>query len=544
VPVRDRLVREVRPAIIALMAAVGLLMVIMCANLATLALARSSRREREFAVRRALGAGYGRIARQVLTETSLISLAGAVLGIILAWWGIKGLLALAPIGMPRRDEVGIDSVVVLFTLGLGVLVGIVMGLAPFLHSTRTDISKVIGEKASTGRGGRLRGTLVVAQVALSLMLLAGTGLLLASFAGLMRVDGGFVPKGVIALTYVTPPGKYKGSVAAAYHQRVVDRMRALPGVKAVGVVSGPPLSANADQNGVGFPESPQNTGDDQRDWLLMDYITAGPGYFDAMGIRIIEGRDFRASDDSAAARVAIIDEALAQHYFPKGAAVGKRVVIDGDTTRTTVIGVVKSVRMYAMAESSRPQVYRPDAQDTYRGVTTVIRVNGDAALLIPSVRSAFRELDPAQPITTLETMTDVVSRSLGESRLVLVIVSSFALTALLLAAIGIYGVTSSAVAARTREMGIRVALGAQRREVLGLMVRRPLVLVGGGVAVGLVGTAASGTLLAKLLYGVSPTDPMTIAAVTLTLLAVAALSAYAPAAKATQVDAARVLRAE
>jgi putative ABC transport system permease protein len=545
VPVRDRLVREVRPAIMALMSAVALLVVIMCANLATLALARSSRREREFAVRRALGAGYSRIARQVLTETTVISVAGAVVGVFLAWWGIKGLLLIAPAGLPRRDEIGIDAVVVLFTLALGLLVGLAMGLAPFLQSTRSDISSVIGERTTTGRGARLRHALVVAQVALSMMLLAGTGLLLASFARLMKVDGGFTPNGAIALTYVTPPGKYRGSEAAAYHERVANRMRALPGVKVVGVGSAPPLSANSDQSGAAFPESPTNTGDMNHDGVLVDAMTASPGYFEAMGIRMLEGRDFRAADDSAAAQVVIIDEPLAKRYFPKGSALGKRIRIDGDTTPTTVVAVVSPVRMYGLEEGAdRPQVYRPDAQSPYRGVTTIIRAEGEASRLIPSVRAAFRELDPSQPITTLETMDDVVSRALGESRLVLVIVSAFALTALLLAAIGIYGVTSSAVASRTREMGIRVALGAQRGEVLALMVRRPLALVSGGVALGLMGTVATGTLVAKLLYGISPTDPLTIAAVTLTLLAVAAVSAYAPASRATRVDAARVLRAE
>jgi predicted permease len=544
VPVRDRLVREVRPAIIALMAAVGLLVIIMCANLATLALARASRREREFAVRRALGAGYSRIARQVLTETVVISLAGAVLGVVLAWWGIKGLIAIAPSGLPRRDEIGIDVVVALFTLSLGVVVGIAMGLAPLVHSMRGAISSVIGEKSTTGRGSRMRNTLVVAQVALSLMLLAGTGLLLSSFARLTRVDAGFAPHGVLAVTYVTPPGKYRGSVAAAYHQRMVERMRKIPGVQSVSVGSAPPMSGNTDQSGADFPGSPANTGEHEHDRILVDFMTAGPDYFATLGIPLTEGREFRLGDDSAAAQVMIIDEPLAKRFFPKGGAVGQRIRIDGDTTPVTVVGVVRPVRIYNLLDEGRPEVYSPDAQTPYRGVSMLIRAKGDAASLEPMVRSAFHEIDPAQPITSLDTMDDVVSRSLGESRLVLVLVSGFALTALLLAAIGIYGVTSTSVAARSKEVGIRVALGAQRSEVLGLMVRRPLMLVTGGVVLGLAGTAATGTLIAKLLYGVSPMDPPTIAAVTVTLLVVALVSAWAPARRATKVDTAQVLRAE
>lgn len=545
VAVRDRLVREVRPAIIALMAAVGLLVLIMCANLATLALARASRREREFAVRRALGAGYGRVLRQVLTETTVISLAGALLGVFIAWWGIKGLLALAPAGLPRRDDIGIDAVVVLFTLLLGVVVGIVMGLAPVVRSTRGALSSVIGQKSATGGGSRVRNTLVVAQVALSLMLLAGTGLLLSSFARLTRVDAGFSPKGVLSLNFVTPPGKYRGSVAAAYHERMVDRVRRVPGVLSASVGTAPPLSGNTDQSVVDFPSSPTNTGDSDHDRLLADFSTAGPVYFSTLGIPLLEGREFRAGDDSAAAQVAIIDGPLAKRYFPRGSAIGQRIRIDGDSIPITVVGVVKPVRMYNLQEAGRPQVYAPEAQQTYRGVSMVIRTRGeDAATFKPAIRAAFHEVDPAQPIASLETMDDIVSKSLGESRLVLVIVAGFALTALLLAAIGVYGVTSTSVAARAKEVGIRVALGAPRREVLRLMIRRPLVLVIGGVALGLAGTAATGTLIAKLLYGVSPMDPPTIAAVTVALLTIAALSAFAPARRATKVDAAQVLRGE
>lgn len=544
VQVRDRLVREVRPAIIALMLAVGLLVVTMCANLATLSLARASRREREFAVRRALGAGFSRIARQVLTETMFISVAGATLGVILAWWGLKGLLALAPAGMPRRAEIGIDPVVVGFTLALGVIVGIAMGLAPLIHSIRVDIAGVIGEKMATRRGNRLRGTLVVAQVALSLILLAGTGLLLASFARLMKVDGGFVTDGAVMLTYTTPSGKYVGSRLTAYHQRVVDRMRALPGVTSVGITSAPPLSANSDQNGVEFPGSPVNTGDRQKDGMLVDFMTAGPGYFRTMGIPVLEGREYTAADDSARGQVAIIDEQLAKRYFPNGSAIGKRISVDGDTADVRVIGVVGSVHLYGLREAGRPQVYAPDAVIPYRNVTTVIRTTADESTVMRAARSAFRELDPVQPIQDLTTMRAVVNQSLGESRLVLVIISTFALTALLLAAIGIYGVTSAAVTARSREMGIRLALGAQPREVLGLMVRGPMTLIVAGVVVGLGGTIATGEMLMRLLYGTRPNDPLTIGAMTAALIVVGAISAYAPALRATRVDAARVLRAD
>jgi putative ABC transport system permease protein len=545
ISVRDRLVREVRPAIIVLMLAVGLLVVTMCANLATLSLARASRREREFAVRRALGAGLGRVARQVFTETMLISVVGAAFGVLLAIWGLRGLLALAPSGMPRREDIGIDPIVVGFTLALGVAVGIAMGLAPLMHSWRVDISGVIGEKATTGRGSRFRGTLVVAQVALSLMLLAGTALLLTSFAKLTNVNGGFRADGAVLLSYVLPVGKYQGSQRTHYHQRVVDRMRQLPGVTSVGLTSAPPLSANLNNNVVDFPNSPTNTGNRDRDAILIDFMTAGPDYFKSMGIPMIEGRDFVATDDSAhGGRVAIIDEQLAKRYFPRGSAVGQLLRMDTDTADLRVVGVVGTVYQYGLREAGRPQVYAPSAVVPYRGVTIVIRTTADEAATMRAARSAFHEVDPAQPIEQLTTMRAVVNQSLGDARLVLVIIATFAFTALLLAAIGIYGVTSTAVTARSREMGIRVALGAQPREVLALMIRQPMGLIIGGTAVGIAGTIASRELLAKLLFGVSATDASTLVAVVGTLLTVAFVSVYAPASRATRVDAARVLRSD
>ena len=390
----------------------------------------------------------------------------------------------------------------------------------------------------------MRSILVVAQVALSLVLLAGTGLLLTSFAKLMRVDGGFRADGAVMLTYVTPAGKYRGSQLAAYHQRVVDRMKTLPGVTSAGLGTAPPLAANANQSGADFPGSPTNTGDPQKDFTLVDFMTAGPGYFRTMGIPIVEGREFTVADDSAHGQVAIIDEQLAKRYFPKGTAINKRISIDGDTADVRVVGVVGTVYQYGLREAGRPQVYAPDAMIPYRGVTTVIRTSGDEAATMRAVRAAFRELDPAQPIQQLTTMRAIVNQSLGDSRLVLVIISTFALTALLLAAIGIYGVTSSAVQARAREMGIRVALGAQPGQVLGLMVRQPVRLIAAGTVIGIGGTWASKELLMKLLFGVSPTDPATLLAVVGTLLAVALVSVYAPAVRATRVDAARVLRAD
>jgi predicted permease len=454
--------------------------------------------------------------------------------VLLAVVGLKGLLALAPSGMPRRADISIDLVVVGFTLTLGIIVGIAMALAPLAQSVRVDISGAIGERGGTARGSRLRGALVVAQVALSLMLLAGTGLLLTSFGKLMKVDGGFDADGVVLLSYTTPNGKYTGSERARYHQRVIDRLRAVPGVVSIGLTTAPPLLANANQSEAGFPESPTNTGDVHHDRIMID----------VMGIPLIEGRDFTAGDDSAHGPVAIIDEQLAKHYFPSGTAIGRRIRLTGVPVDVRVVGVVPTVHQYGLRDAGRPQVYAPDAVVPNRSVTTVMKTHGDEASLMRAARAAFHELDPGQPIEQLTTMRAVVNQSLGETRLVLVIISTFAVTALLLAAIGIYGVTSTAVMARSREMGVRIALGAQPREVLTLIFRRPTGLILTGTILGFVGTWFSRELMLKLLYGVSPTDPIILFAVVGTLLVVAFLSVYAPASRAARLDAARVLRAD
>jgi len=540
---QERMVRDVRPALIALLSAVGMLLLIMCANLAVLALVRAARRDREITVRLAIGASQTRISRQILTETVLLSLASAAIGALLGTWMLRGLLAIAPAGLPRRDEIGIDLVVLAVTLGVALAVGIGMGLAPVVHSMRSDISTVLREKSPSRSGRRVRHALVLAQLALSMVLLAGTGLLLGSFVRLMRVDPGFSSENVLTMELMASRAKYAtGQPVADLYTRYLDALRALPGVAAAGATSAPPLSAGSDQSGVFFPASPMNTGERGKDGLLADAMPATAGYFKAMGIQILEGREFDAADRDTSARVAIVDDIVAKRYFPKGTAMGQTVTIDGDSL--LVVGIARHVRMYNLRDEGRGQIYYPHAMGPYRSLIVAMRTQGDPLALASAARQAIQAVDAEQPIVSMGTMSDAVSNSLAEQRLVLTLVGTFAAAALLLAALGIYGVTASTVAQRTRELGIRMALGANRRSVIWSVLGEPAKLVSVGLVIGLAGTYAVGRMVQGLLYGVSPTDPLTLMAVAMVLLLIAVLASYFPARRATRVDPMAALRSE
>lgn len=540
---QERMVRAVRPALIALLTAVALLILIMCANLAVLALVRAARREREVVVRRAIGAGQGRITRQILTETVLLAAASGIAGAILGSLALRALLALAPAGLPRRGEIGIDLRVLAVTLGIAVLVGLGMGVAPVFHSLRSDISSVLREKTPSRSGGRLRHSLVLAQLALSMVLLAGTGLLLGSFVKLLRVDPGFSAEQVLTINLMASRAKYAtGQPVADVFTRYQNALRALPGVKAVGASTSLPFSGGADQSGVFFPASPANTGDRQHDGMLGDVGPATAGYFTALGIPVIAGREFHASDRDSTARVALIDDLVAKRYFPAGNAVGQLVTIDGDSLR--VVGVVGHVRMYSLQDEGRGQLYVPHAYLPYRALTIAVQTDRDALSLASEARQTIRGVDPEQPIIGMATMHEALRGSLAERRLVLILVGSFAGAALLLVALGVYGVTASAVAQRTRELGIRMALGADRRKVVLSVLGAPARLVTLGLVIGLAGTFAAGRVVRKMLYGVSPSDPLTLGAVALTLLLVALLASYFPARRATRVDPMVALRSD
>jgi predicted permease len=541
---QERMVREVRPALLALLAAVAMLMLIVSANLAVLALVRGARREHELTIRRAIGASQSRVARQILTETLVLSLAGAAVGIVLGSLSLRALLSIAPTGLPRREEIGIDLAAIALTVAVAIVVGLAMGLAPVLQSTRRDIVSALREKTSSRAGARVRRALVLAQLTLSMMLLAGTGLLLGSFARLMRVDPGFDPSHVLTVDIMASRAKYAtGQPVVDLFARQLAALRAVPGFLAVAATSAPPLSAGADQSGAVFPGSPTNTGNTDHDRLLVDAAPVTSDYFRTMGITMLAGHELDASQhDSASSRVVIIDDLLAERFFPKREAIGQIAMVDGDSLR--IIGVARHVRLYGLDEVGRAQLWLAHAYTPYRYMSVVIRTAGDPMSMADAARRAIHGVDPDQAIAATSTMEGVVRRSLAQRRLVLILVGVFALAGLLLVALGVYGITANIVAQRTRELGIRMALGANRQGVIWNVLGEPTRLVAAGLVLGLCGTMLAGRLVQRLLYGVSATDPVTLIAVSVVLLGVAVVASYLPARRATRVDPVIALRSD
>ena len=544
VSLQERMVREVRPALLAMLAAVGILILIVSANLAVLALVRGARWEHELTIRRAIGASRSRVARQLLTETLLLSLAGAAAGVMLGSLLLRALLSLAPSGLPRKGEIGIDIAALAVTLAVAIAVGLGMGLAPVMQSTRRNIVSALREKSSTRTGERVRRALVLAQLALSMMLLAGAGLLLGSFSRLMRVDPGFDASHVLRMDIMASRAKYAtGQPVVDLFARHVAALRTVPGIVAVAATSAPPLSVGADQSGAMFPGSPTNTGQADHDRLLVDAAPVTSDYFRTMGIKILVGREFDASEhDSASSRVAVIDDVLADRFFPNRDAIGQIALVDGDSLR--ILGVARHVRMYDLEEVGRAQLWVPHGNTPYRYLSVLIRTTGDPMAMSDAARRAIHGVDPEQAIAATSTMDEVVRQSLAQRRLVLILVGVFAGAGLLLVALGIYGITANIVAQRTRELGIRMALGANRQGVIWNVLGGPTRLVATGLLLGLFGTMLGGRLLQRLLYGVSATDPVTLIAVSLVLLGVAIVASYLPARRATQVDPVITLRSD
>ena len=455
------------------------------------------------------------------------------------------LLRIAPPNLPRRDEIGLDATVVLVTLGLALTLGVIMGLVPVLHSARADISSVLREKAPSRSGRGARRSLVLAQLTLSMVLLAGTGLLLRSFMNLLRVDPGFRAENAYTVELVASRATYseREDVLNAY-DRYAEALRGIPGIVAVGATGAPPLSAGTNQSGARFPGAPGNPPPGTRDGILVDDAPVSSGYFRAMGIELLEGSEFDASHrDSTRSRVAIIDDLLSKKYFPRGGAVGARLILDGDSLR--IVGVARHINMYGLHFQGREQIWVPYGYEPWRyAVFTIRTTTGEPVALANAVRRAIRRVDRDQAIISVGRMTDAVRSSLAERRLVLTLVAAFAVAALLLAMLGVYGVTASAVTQRTRELGIRLALGADRKAMLWSVVSEPARLVAIGLVLGLALTLAGGRVVRSLLYGMSPTDPLTLVVVALVLLGVAVVATWLPARRATRVDPMIALRAD
>ena len=549
VRLRDILVGDVRKPLLVLLGAVGLVLLIACANVANLLLARAAARESELAVRMALGAERGRLVRQLLTESVVLGLVGGAAGLLLAYWGTRALVAARPQGIPRLGEVGIDGTVVAFTAGIALLTGIVFGIVPALQATRHDL---VGALKAGGRGGaarrggnRLRGGLVVAEMALAVMLLVGAGLLIRSFVALTAVDPGFRPEGAVAISVSLQGGAYRDVARRReFFATLSERLEALPGVSGVGGTSGLPLAGGADMLGFRIEnrEPPPN------EVLEIRAHRVTPGYFRVVGVPLRRGRMLTAQDREGAPRVVVINEAAAQRWFPDDDPIGKRLVI-GDPIE--IVGIVGDVKQRSLARDVEPEIYAPYAQWPDRTMQMVVRSSCpakagecDPLALSAAIRRELRALDQNLPLGELTPLESVVRESVAQPRFFTALLGLFAAVALALAAIGIFGVMSYAVAQRTREIGVRVALGARPREVVRMIVRRALALAAAGVVLGLIGAAALTRVMESLLFGVRPTDPLAFAAAVLVLTATAGLASYVPARRAAAVDPIVALRAE
>jgi predicted permease len=546
IPLQEYLVGNARPALLIILAAVGFLLLVAGTNVANLLLAQMTARQKEFAVRAALGAGRLRLARQFLTENLLLAALGGAFGVLLSFWGVDLILKLNQGNLPRADEINVNARALAFTLALSAVVAIVLGAVSVLHVASKDLQAGLKEAARRhtghGAGKRLRGMLVIAQVALTLVLLVGAGLLGKSFVELLRVDPGFRPESAVMMNLSLPAADDKDQQKrnALLYQQLLERLEHLPGVVAVGGINALPLTDTGADGTFLIDNDPSHTGH-------AEYRRASSGYFAAMDIPVLRGRVFDANDGAGAPPAAVISQALAQKYFPGADPIGGRIQfgnMDGDQRLLEIVGVVGNVREYGLDGAPALTVYanafqRPQSDS----LAMVVRAQGDPATLIPAMRQTVKSLNPEMP-TTFRTLTEVYSSSLDARRFSLVIFGVFASVALILAMLGLYGVISYMVAQRTQEIGIRLALGAQGHDVLRLILRQGMTLTLCGVVLGLVASFALTRLMASLLFGVTPHDPLTFAGVTLLLATVALIASFIPARRATKVDPMIALRSE
>jgi putative ABC transport system permease protein len=529
-----------------LMGAVGCILLIACANVANLLLARGLGRQKEIAIRRALGASRTRIVRQLLTESMVLALAGGLLGVLLAIWGSDLLLAIAPTTLPRLGEARIDSGVFLFTLLVSLATGVLFGLAPALQSSRVGLSEKLkaGDRGSTAGHARLRNGLIVSEVALALMLLIAAGLLIESFAQLARVQPGFNPENVLTFNIALPDNPYRDRVkAAAFFDQVVRRIETLPGVKSAAAGNVLPLSGAEEVDGfqiAGRPEKPGETSTANFRWVT-------PDYFKTLQIPLRRGRTFNERDKQDAPEVAIIDETMARLYFPGANPIGQRFKATNEKKKPIfreIVGVVGDVRHTSVGAKAGPHIYLPQAQQGGAYMVAVRSAGLEPSALLPMVRREVAAVDPNVPLADIRTMQEMVASSVAPWRFTMALLSVFAGVALLLASVGIYGVLAYSVNQRRREIGIRMSLGAQRRHVLQLFLSQGMAVTSLGIIIGLGAAWAATRIMRSLLFSVSPTDPLVFLAVTLTFAVVALLASFFPARKAARLNPVIALRHE
>jgi putative ABC transport system permease protein len=549
-PLREQFFGNVRRPLWLMLGAVGFVLLIACANVANLLLSQATSREKEIALRSALGARRARITRQLLTESLLLALLGSVLGLGLAWLGIKALIAISPRDLISFQTVGLNVPVLLWTLGISVLTGIIFGLAPALHISRLNLNDTLKEggksESAQASGSRcLRSALVVTEIALAMVLLASAGLLIKSFARLQQVDRGFNTDKILTMVVPLLDAKYsQDPQCIAFFVQTLDRVRALPGVRSAGMINFLPLygglGSGTDFKIEGRPEPPPGQGPS------CDVRSVDAGYFPTMGIPLLRGRNFSDLEQKEARHVILINDALARKYFPNEDPIGKRLDVDmfDDRFWAPIVGVVGNVRYDSLIDESPPAVYFPHPDLTYSFMTLVIRTDGEPSAIAPAVQRQIRLLDPNQPISDVRTMDQVMSEWVSRSRFNTLLLGLFAGLATLLSAVGIFGVMNYSVALRTRELGLRLAIGAQPRQVLLLVLRQGLLLTIFGVVLGLAAAFALTRLLSGLLFGVDAVDVSTFTTISFLLVIVSLLACYLPARRAMRIDPLQALRYE
>lgn len=545
IPLHRELVGDVRPALLVLLGTVLLVLLIACANVANLKLARSAAREPEIAVRVALGASRPRLLRQLLIESLLLAGMGGIVGLLLAIAGLRGLEALSPIDLPHHGDTGIDLRLLAIAILVSLVTGLLFGLIPALQGSRPGLQALrVGRSAGLGgpAGRRWRNTLVVIEVCLSLVLLIGAGLLIRSFLKLTSVDPGFDARNTLIVRLALPSAKYSElSGVVAFYQGLLDRFSRLPLVESVGATNALPLTDEA--GGTSFQIEGRSELPSEQ--LLANYVQVSPGYFASLGASLIAGRDFDLRDRQGSPPVVIVNQAMARQFWPRGDALGKRISIDlGEPKRYEIIGVVRDIREQGLDVEQRPAVYLSHAQHPYRSMAVLLRTASDPLALASSVRREVLEIDNELPLFGVESLEEHLAKAVARQRFSMLLVGFFAIVALILAALGVYSVMAYTVARRSHEIGIRMALGARPVEIVKLIVGQGLALTMFGVIAGLLASLALTRLLSSLLFGVGANDLATFVSVPLLLLVVAFVATYLPAQRAARVDPVTALKTE
>ena len=542
---QDQVVSGVRTALLLLSGAVGLVLLIACANVSSLLLSRALGRQREIAVRTAIGASRGEIVRQLLTESLLLALLGGALGTLLSRWGARVLISVAAASLPRASEIRADGYVLAFTAVVSVLAGIVFGLAPALQVSRPDLNSVLrteGRGATAGRRRSVfRNLLVVSQVALSTVLLIGAGLLMRNYLQIRGASPGFDPAHLLTMNLALPPARYSnGAQMIAFYDELVRQARRVPGVRAATVSSALPV--NPSRLSLALPEGQPPVPLAERP--LFNIQTLWPGYVETMRLPLVAGREFTEHDDARAPRVLMVNQTLVRRYWPKENPIGKHILLGRLPQPGEVVGMLGDVRNSSLGADVSPEIYLPFSQLPWASMNLVVRTEGDPRAFVSAVRASVLAVDKDQPVTAVRSMEEVLETAASEPRFATSLFGVLSGIALVLAIVGIYGVIAYSVAERTQEMGIRMALGAEHTSILRLVLRQGLALALSGVALGLAASLMLTRLLETLLYHVSVTDPLTFAGSAVLFTVVAALASYVPAQRATRVDPVVALRGE